>query len=51
MSLYCLFYPRLLYIPLRDCRVAMLEKPLNKSNVIAVLLVYLCSVPFVKAMC
>ena len=35
--------------PLRYACGAMLQEPLDKGNVIAVLLVYLCGIPFPKA--
>ena len=38
------------YIPLRDRRAAVLQEPLHKGNVIAVVSVNLCCVPFPETM-
>ncbi len=51
MSLNRLFDPLWLnaYVALRDGGGAMLQKPLDQGNVIAIVLVDLCSVPFAEA--
>ena len=51
MSFDCLLYPLRLnpYIPLRHGGGAVLQEPLDKGNVIAVLLVNLSRVPLAEA--
>ena len=36
------------YVPLRYCCRAVLQKPLDRGDIIEVVLVYLCGIPFSK---
>ena len=51
MSFDCLLYPLRLnpYIPLRHGGGAVLQEPLDKGNVKAVIVVDLCGVPLAEA--